>query len=97
MMLVWPVPNVRARAARVPPPPGTVALSTVRGQRGILVSSQAGGATQMCGVSRRAFLAGHRFVPARSCFVSRPPRSSDRKLDGLLTVRLDAGVGPVLF
>ena len=62
----------------------------MRGPRGVLVPSQTGGATY--GVSRRAFLAGQDLVSARSSFVTRPLRSSCRKLSGVLTVRLEAGV-----
>jgi len=62
----------------------------MRGPRGVLVPSQTGGATY--GVSRRAFLAGQDLVSARSSFVTRPLRSSCRKLPGVLTVRLEAGV-----
>ena len=90
--MLWPATHVHARAARVPPQHGTLALSSVRGQRGVLVASQAGGATQVCGSARRAVLAGQRFVSARSCFVARPPRSNCRKLSGVLAVRLDASV-----
>ena len=90
--MLWPATHVHARAARAPPQHGTLALSTVRGQRSVLVPSQAGGATQVCGSARRAVLAGQRFVSARSCFVSRPPRSNCHKLSGVLTVRPDASV-----
>jgi hypothetical protein len=93
--MLWPATHVHARAEHVPPPHGTLALSTVRGSRGVLVPSQAGVATQVCWVSRHAFLAGQDVVAERCSFVT-PPRSSCRKLSGVLTVRPDAGVGPVL-
>ena len=88
--MLWPATHVHARAAHVLPSRSTVCCSIMCGPRGVLVPSQAGVAT--FGVSRRAFLAGKDFVSARSSFVSRPPRSSCRKLPGVLTVRLDAGV-----
>ena len=88
--MLWPATQGHARAAHVLPSRSTACCSIMCGPRGVLVPSQAGGAT--CGVSRRAFLAGQDFVSARSSFVSRPPRSSCRKLPGVLTVRLDSGV-----
>ena len=88
--MFWPATHVHARAEHVPPPHGTLALSTVRGPRGVLVPSQTGGATQ--GVSRRAFLAGQDLVAERSSFVTQQPRSYCRKLSGVLTVRVNAGV-----
>jgi len=89
-MLSLSAPKVHARAALVPPTRSTVCCSIMRGPRGVLVPSQTGGATY--GVSRRAFLAGQDLVSARSSFVTRPLRSSCRKLPGVLTVRLEAGV-----
>ena len=93
--MLWPATHVHARAAHVLPSRSTVCCSIMCGPRGVLVPSQAGVAT--FGVSRRAFLVGQDFVSARSSFVARPPRSSCRKLSGVLTVRLDAGVAPVLI
>jgi hypothetical protein len=93
--MLWPATHVHARAARVLPSRSTVFYSSVCGPRGVSVPSQTGGAT--FGVSRRAFLSGQDLVSARNSFVARPLRSSCRKLPGVLTVRLDAGVETRLF